>query len=76
MTTTVVIVRTTRRLTFQPAPGHPGGKYARPASVPANMPVKPYEVHPGVWLLIASIDGMDDYRLEATAQDWTALAVG
>ena len=74
MTTTKVTARTTRRLVFQPAPGHPGGKYARAASVPANMPVKAEEVRPGVWHLTASIDGTDDYQLDATADDWTTIA--
>lgn len=72
MTARAETARTTRRLTFQPAFGHPGGKYARPASVPADMPVRvAAEVRPGTWMLTASIDRPDDYQREATAEDFT-----
>jgi hypothetical protein len=70
-TTAGTDARTTRRLIFTPAPGHPGGQYARPASLPADMPVTAEEIRPGVWQLAASIDGTDDYQHEATAEDFT-----
>ena len=60
---------TSRRLVFTPVAGHPGGRYALPASMPAGMPVRAAELRPGVYRLTASVDGVDDYELEATADE-------
>lgn len=58
---------TAQRLTFQPAAGHPGGKYARPASLPAGHPVTAEPLENGRYLLRADVDGTQDYELETTA---------
>lgn len=60
---------TTRRLVFTPVAGHPGGRYALPASIPARVPVRAVEVRPGVHRVTISIDGADDYELEVVGDD-------
>lgn len=65
---------TSRRLVFTPVAGHPGGRYALPASISAGMPVRAAELRPGVYRLTASVDGPDDYELEATADELVAAA--
>lgn len=60
---------TARRLTFTAISGHPGGRFARTASVPAGQPVRAVEVQPGTRLLLTSVDGIDDYETEVGPQD-------
>lgn len=60
---------TVQRLTFTPVAGHPGGRYARPASLPAGQAVTALEVRPGIWKLLASVDRIGDYEIEVGPQD-------
>lgn len=53
----------TKRATFQPIPGHPGGAKAKPASLPAGTRVRVTPDSKGTWTVLASVDGTDDYVL-------------